>query len=184
MSEPIIYTVDFAALRMSRGNLYWLVHKVDPDGGGHGHAFPPETLEWRAAEYGLTDVDEILDIILHEPHLPDEPDRDDAAARAGMVTSTGRAAEPITLYNAVSTADARAAHRLRIADAKQTRAHVRPPAKGADPLDEIRRAHGITPAGVREKAELVDVHRWGLLYGGLPVPPPLSSSSLLEVPRA
>jgi hypothetical protein len=178
-----MYTVDFAELRASRGVLYWLVHKVAPNGGGHGHAFPPETLAWRAAEYGLDDVDEILDIILHEPYLPDEPDRDDAALRAGLVTSTRPDAEPITLFNAASTAEALAAHRLRIADVKETRAHVRPPGKGKDPLDAIRRAHGITAAGVRLKAELVDVHRWQLVYGGLPVPL-VSPSSMLEVPRA
>lgn len=172
MSEAIAYTVDFAQLRASRGELYWLVHKIASDGAGHGHAFPPETLEWRAAEYGLTDVDEILDIILHEPYLPDEPDRDDAALRAGLVTSTRPDAEPVTLFNAASTADALAAHRLRIAEAKRVTAQVQPPAKGKDPLDTIRAAHGITPAGLRAKREAVDIHRWGLLYGGLPVPPP------------
>jgi hypothetical protein len=180
VSEPITYTVDFVTPRMSRGNLYWLVHKVDPDGGGHGHAFPPETLEWRGAEYGVTDVDEILDIILHEPYLPDEPDRDDAAARAGLVTSTGPDAEPITLYNAASTADAHAAHRLRISEVKRTRARVEAP-KGKDPLDVIRANHGIDPDRLRAKREAVDTHRWQLLYGGLPVPVP---STTLEARRA
>jgi hypothetical protein len=183
VSEPILYTVDSVAPRMSRGTLYWSVHKTAPDGSGHGHAFPTDTLEWRAAEYGLTDIDEILDMILHEPHLPDEPDRDDAAARAGFVTSTRPNAEPITLFNARSSADALTAHRLRITDAKQTRAHVRPPTKGKDPLDTIRAAHGITPAGLRAKREAVDIQRWQLVYGDLPVRPP-SPSSLLEVPRA
>jgi len=185
VSDPRILTVDFVTERLTRGAPRWVVHHVDEDGNGGGYVFPKETLEWRAAEYGLTDVDEILDLILHEPHLPDEPDRDDAAARVGLVTSTRPDAEPITLFNAPSTAEALAAYRLRIADAKLSRAHVRPPAKGKDPLDVIRSQHGITAEGVRAKAELVDVHRWGLLYGGLPVPlPSLSSSSLLEVPRA
>lgn len=182
MSEAIAYTVDFAQLRASRGELYWLVHKIASDGAGHGHAFPPETLEWRAAEYGLTDVDEILDIILHEPYMPDEPDRDDAALRAGLVTSTRPEAEPVTLFNAASTADALAAHRLRIADVKETRAHVRPPGKGKDPLDTIRQAHGITEAGLRAKREAVDVHRWQMTYGDLPVRNILAPQ--LEVPRA
>ena len=182
MSEPSVYTVDFAQLRASRGELYWVVHKIASDGSGHGHAFPTETLEWRAAEYGLTDVDEILDIILHEPYLPDEPDRDDAAARAGLVTSTRPGAAPITLYNAASTADALAAHRLRIGEVKQTRARVVAP-RGKDPLDEIRRAPGIVPDRLRAKREAVDTHRWQLLYGALPVPL-VSPSSLLEVPRA
>lgn len=183
MSDPRILTVDFVSERLTRGAPRWVVHHVDQDGNGGGHIFPKETLEWRAAEYGLTDVDEILDIILHEPHLPDEPDKDDAAARAGMVTSSRPDAEPITLFNARSSADALAAHRLRIADAKKGRTHVRPPAKGKDPLDAIRAAHGITEAGVRAKREAVDIQRWQLVYGDLPVPVP-SPSSQLEAPRA
>lgn len=183
MSEPRILTVDFVSERLTRGAPRWVVHHVDQDGHGHGHVFPKGTLEWRAAEYGLDDVDEILDIVLHEPHLPDEPDRDDAAARAGMVTSNRPDAQPITLFNAASSADALAAHRLRIADAKKVRAVVRAPAKGKNPLDVIRAAHGITPAGLRAKRELVDTHRWQLVYGDLPVRLP-SASSLLEVPRA
>lgn len=183
MSDPRVLTVDFVTERLTRGAPRWVVHHIDQDGNGGGHVFPKETLEWRAAEYGLTDVDEILDIILHELHLPDEPDRDDAAARAGLVTSNRPDAEPITLFNAASSADALAAHRARIADAKQTRVHVRPPAKGKDPLDTIRAAHGITAAGLRAKREAVDIHRWQLVYGDLPVRPP-SPSSLLEAPRA
>ncbi|MFE3031588.1 hypothetical protein ACFXKY_08055 [Streptomyces canus] len=183
MSEPRLLTVDFVAERLTRGTARWVVHHVDQDGNGGGYVFPKETLEWRAAEYGLDDVDEILDMVLHEPHLPDEPDRDDAAARAGMVTSNRPDAEPITLFNATSSAEALAAHRLRIADAKKVRAVVRAPAKGKNPLDAIRAAHGITTTGLRTKREAVDVHRWHLVYGDLPVRPP-SSSSLLEVPRA
>ena len=183
MSDPRILTVDFVTERLTRGTPRWVVHHIDQDGNGGGHVFPKETLEWRAAEYGLTDVDEILDIVLHELHLPDEPDRDDAAARAGLVTSTRADAEPITLFNATSSADALAAHRARIADAKQTRVRLQPPAKGKDPLDTIRTAHGITDAGLRAKREAVDIHRWQLVYGDLPVRPP-SPTSLLEVPRA
>jgi hypothetical protein len=179
--DPRIYTVDFVTERLTRGTPRWAVHHIDQDGNGGGVIFPKDTVEWRAAEYGLTDIDEILDVILHEPHLPDAPDRDDAALRAGYVTSTGPDAEPITLFNAVSTADAWAAHQVRIARAKETRSRVVPPAKGPNPLDVIR-AQGLRPAGVRAKRELVDIHRWHALYGGLPVPMPSPLS--LEVPRA
>lgn len=181
MSEPRIHTVDWVSEHLGRGDPCWLVHKVDQDGNGSSHLFPKVMLEWRAAEYGLTDVDEILDIVLHDPHLPDAPDRDDAAARAGMVTSTRPDAEPITLLNAASTADALAAHRLRVADTKQTRARVQPPAKGKNPLDIIRAQHGITADGVRAKREAVDIYRWQLVYGALPV---LVPSPALEAPRA
>lgn len=181
MSDLTIYTVDWVTERLTRGVPRWLVHQVDQDGSGSSYVFPKDTLEWRAAEYGLTDIDEILDIRLHEFHLPDVPDRDDAALRAGLVTSTRPDAEPITLFNAASTADALAAHRLRIADVKETRAQVRPPGKGKDPLDAIRAQHGIDPERMRAKREAVDVHRWQLLYGDLPAPI-LSPSP--EVPRA
>lgn len=182
MSEPRIHTVDWVGERLTRGAPRWVVHTVDQDGNGSGYIFPKDTLEWRAAEYGLTDVDEILDIRLHEFHLPDFPDRDDAAARAGYVTSTGPDAQPLNLFNAASTVDALAAHRLRIAEAKRVTAHVRPPVKGKDPLDVIRAAHGITPAGLRAKREAVDIHRWGLLYGGFPVSNLFST--IPEAPRA
>lgn len=181
MSEPRILTVDWVSERLTRGAPRWVVHQVDQDGAGRSHVFTKDLLEWRAAEYGLTDADGLLDLILHEPHLPDFPDRDDAAVRVGYVTSAGRSAEPIILRNAPSTADALAAHRLRIAEAKLVTAHVRPPAKGKDPLDIIRIQHGITRAGVREKREAVDIHRWQLVYGDLPVQP---RSMALEVPRA
>lgn len=180
MSEPQIHTIDWVSERLARGVPRWVVHKVDQDGNGQGHIFPTETLEWRAAEFGLTDIDEILDIVLHEPFLPDEPDRDDAALRAGLITSVRPDAEPITLFNAASTADALAAHRLRIDDVKATRARVQAPGKGPNPLDVIRQ-RGLSAAAVRAKREFVDVHRWQLLYGNLPV---LALSTALEAPRA
>lgn len=180
--EPRVLTIDAVGERLTRGAPRWTVHHIDPDGNGGGYVFPKEQLEWRAAEYGLTDAGEILDMILHEFHLPDVPDRDDAAARVGLVTSDRPDAEPITLFNAASTPDALAAHRLRIAEAKRATAHVRPPAKGKDPLDIIRTQHGITAAGVRAKRMAVDIHRWGLVYGDLPVPNLLSTTP--EVPRA
>lgn len=182
MSEPRLYVVDWAAESSNGGTPHWLVHQVGQDGNGAAHRIHKEIFEWRAAEYGLTDVDEILDMILHEPHLPDHPDRDDAAARVGLVTSPTPDAEPITLFNAASTTDALAAHRLRIAEAKRVTAHVRAPAKGADPLDIIRANHGITAAGLRAKRQAVDIHRWGLIYGTLPVPNLLST--VPEAPRA
>lgn len=173
--------IDFVGQRGSGTSHRWLVHHIGEDGHGHGYVFPAETVDWRAAEYGLTDIDEILDVIIHEPFLDETLTRDDAALRAGLVTSTLRTAEPITLFNAASTTDACAAHRLRIADVKQTRALIQP-GKGPNPLDVIR-ARGIDTSGVRAKREVVDVRRWQLLYRDMPVPLP-SSSSLLEAPRA
>lgn len=177
MSDPAprILTVDWTAESNKNGFPHWAIHFVDSAGVGAGYRVHREIFEWRAAEYGLTDVDEIIDMVLHEFHRTDESDPDDAAVRAGYVTSTGRDAKPITLMTAVSTQEALAAHRLRIAETKRVTAVFRPPAKGKDPLDLIRANHGITKAGVRAKREMVDTHRWQLVYGGLPV-------TLSEVP--
>lgn len=180
-----IHTIDFVTQRSGRQGARWCVHYIDQDSNGGGHVFPAETVDWRAAEYGLTDIDEILDVILHEPHLPDTVDRDDAALRAGWVTSYAAGAEPVTLFTAASTVDAYAAHRIRIDDTKVRRTLVTAPGKGRNPLDVIRR-QGVDLASMRAKRELVDTHRWQLVYGALPVAPrPLiPSSSTLEVPRA
>lgn len=157
------------ATATAQGTPIWMVSMRKPDGSIHCHTFPPSAIEWRMAEYGLTDVDEALDVILHEPYLPDGRGRDDAAVRVGLVTSTRPDAEAITLFNAASTADARAAHLARIADVKAARVRVAASGKGADPLDTVRRNHRVTPTGIREKRELVDVARWQAVYGALPV---------------
>ncbi|MGY6019601.1 hypothetical protein [Streptomyces spinosirectus] len=180
--QPRLFTVDFVGERLTRGVPRWAVHHVDEDGNGGGHIFPKETLEWRAAEFGLTDVDEILDVILHELHIPEYLDRDDAAARRGLVTSTRPDAEAITLFNAASTTDAWVAHRARITAVKETTALVQPPGSGKNPLDVIRQGHGMTARGIRGKQQLVDVTRWQMVYGDLPVRNILSRQ--LEVPRA
>jgi hypothetical protein len=157
-----IYEVrDAQATTTSQGTPIWMVSMRKPDGTLHCHTFPPAAIEWRMAEYGLDTVDEALDMVLHEPWAVDPLDplsaRDDPAARAGMTVlrAGGAGVEPIRLHNAPTIADARAAHRLRIADAK-TRVTVRPPQGKPDPLNAIRQQHGVTEAGLREKAALVD----------------------------
>lgn len=168
MSNPKIFTIDFVTERLTRGVPRWAVHKIDEDGVGHGHIFPKDTLEWRAAEYGITDVEELLDIVLHEVHLPDV-DRDDVAARKGFVTSTSPDAEPIQLFNATSTTEACDVHRLRIAHVKETLALVGSASRSKNPLDAILLDHGVTPQGLRKKREKVDILRWSNVYGELPV---------------
>ncbi|MCI3246300.1 hypothetical protein [Streptomyces spinosisporus] len=158
------------ATTTSTGTPIWMVTMRKPDGSIHCHTFPPSTIEWRMAEYELVNPDEALDIVLHEPYLPDAPGRDDAALRVGLVTSTRPDAEAITLFNAASTADARAAHRLRVADAKTSRVQVLPPSGEEDPLNVIRANHGVTARGIRAKRERVDIARWQMVYGELPVP--------------
>lgn len=164
---PIRYTVTDVAEDTDRD--LWQVTYQAPAGEMRHHLFPKATLEWRAAEYGLDDVDEILDIILHEPYAPAEQPEGPVSLLAAPAETAGRPAPRITLYTAESTAQARDAHRQHIASIKTDHVQITAP-KGADPLDHIRRNHGITPDGLRAKREQVDTHRWKKLYGGLPVP--------------
>ncbi|MEU1309514.1 hypothetical protein ABZ419_11550 [Streptomyces cinnamoneus] len=163
----IKYTVTDVAEDVQRG--LWQVTYNTGD-GTHAHQFPKATLEWRAAEYGLDDPAEILDIILHEPYVPPEP----SPAPVSVTSPSARAAQPerarVTLYTAATTEQARTAHRELIAQVKAERVRIEPPPKGPDPLDSIRARHGITPEGRRAKAMTVDIHRWKHLYGGLPLP--------------
>lgn len=169
--------IEVTARSSGAGTPCWMVTYQLADGRTHCHVFPQSTLEWRMAEYGLETVDEALDIVLHEPWAITPSEAwlvpADAAARQGMVTRVRGPVvdyEPIQLHNADSIDDARAAHRLRIADAK-TRVHVVKPKGKDDPLDTIRARHGVTADGVREKAALVDAARRAH-RGELPTPKP------------
>lgn len=93
------------------GQGHWIVHRrttrtadgVDPVVEEGIHAFPYDTLEWRAAEYGIdpSDVDTLMDIVLAEPYLTNED------------------YEPgTTLYDAASIQDAREAHIARCVKVK------------------------------------------------------------------
>lgn len=148
--------------------LTWQVHMADAGGKRHIHVFPQETLTWRAAEYGIdpADTDTLLDIILHEPFLPDlgtpEAAVADPAARAGLNVTTVAAkgsatVAPVQLHNAPSTRVAREAHELRIADVKRrTRIQVATGKGKRDPRGEIR-SRGVDPDRVAELAEHVAV---------------------------
>ncbi|MEV7926094.1 hypothetical protein [Kitasatospora sp. NPDC088779] len=172
----------------------WQVRQQRSD-GHHITIFPTSALEWRAAEYdidpGTPDgLDQIIDMLLHEPFVPDpiEHRHADPAAAKGLTAPATQAIHglavgdtaPVTLHNAPDRATARAAHLERIAHVKRTRVTVTAgPAAGklraaaaqpaADPLDVIRRSHGITPEGVAAKVEVVEQARQQL---ALPQPPP------------
>jgi len=146
----------------------WYVTKRKADGTLHGHVFPKATLEWRAAEYGLDDPAEILDVILHEGHRPRAAGDD----RVSLVNPPKQAAraeaeEPVTLWTATSTGEAREAHRATIAAIK-TKIRVVDP---AGHLAHILSRHGMDPDRIREKAQRVDTTRWIKQHGGLPVQP-------------
>lgn len=170
-----IYEVETVEARATaQGAPIWMASMRKPDGSIHAHTFPPSAIEWRMAEYGLDTVDEALDIVLHEPWATDPMDplhaRDDAALRQGMVVRVPGPVvdyEPIRIFNADAIADARTAHRIRIADAK-TRVRITPPKGQPDPLDIIRARHGVTDEGLRQKTALVDAARRS--YRGEAVP--------------
>lgn len=134
----------------------WRVEVRRPGGAQYDHVFPKAILEWRAAEYGIdpTDIDTLLHVILHEPHLT-------ALEEEGG----GPRGKGPTLWEATSTAQAQAAHLQRIQDCP-----VSIDIAGSKHLDVIRQAP-VALDGVRDKARAVDTHRWERLYGGLPKPP-------------
>jgi len=141
------------------------VGKKAADGTTQTTTFPPEAVTYRAAEYGLTSVRDALDLILHEPYQPTDGSdpRDDPALCAGWVTTTDPDSEPIWLYNARSTADAREAHTVRCTQNGTT---------VVDPdgyLDEIAAGLVIDPEKRLRHCEAVDTIRWSRVYGGLPI---------------
>lgn len=157
----------------------WYVTYQRPDGGLFAHVFPKFTLAQRVAEYDLDpgDVDAILDVVLHEPFIPDptkEPNHaDDPAAKKGMTTAAKRARGkvkkgdqvPVWLFNAETIADARAAHLERVRHCKANTVRVtQPKAKAgaraaADPLDVIRGAYRHDEDDVRQRREVVEIER-------------------------
>lgn len=141
------------------GTPCWLVTLLKPDGSTHATVMPTAALEWRAAEYGIdpTDVDTLLDVILHEPHLPmaDDPVRGPRYADDGP-----------DLWTAENTSVAREAHLARI-EASPVRISVH----GVKALDAIRTGHQPDAARIRAMREHVDARRWVKQHGDLPVPP-------------
>lgn len=181
----------------------WQMRLLKPDGNGHGYIFPKATLEYRAGEYGIDpdDVETLLDIVLHEPFLPDlsEPDSHptDPAWQMGV---KGRAlfplgriragdAVPADLWTADSIDDARTAHLARIDHVKANIVRVTSAittgtaGRGADPLDLIR-AHPINPDGVKAHAAVVHMRRQQARGMRFPAAELSLAAPRLEVPRA
>ncbi|MEV6504784.1 hypothetical protein AB0M61_01515 [Streptomyces sp. NPDC051642] len=172
--------VDVLAGDIGPGVEGWSVIALRPGGIRWQTAIPQAAFEWRAAEYGLTDPAEILDVILHECYLEvPEPVRQQSV-KAPVVAASKPGPDPYgpTLREAVSTSAARDAHRRRVAAVKERRVQVTDP-EGL--LSHIHRNHGMDSGRVREKREAVDIRRWQSVYGDLPVQP---RSMALEVPRA
>ncbi|MDF5756670.1 hypothetical protein [Spongiactinospora sp. TRM90649] len=156
----------------------WGVYLVNPADGGHGiHMFPHSTFEWRAAEYGIDpdDLETLLDVILHEPYIPDPSDSlawDDPAAATVLKATRGL---PTCWTPGVSDADRLAAHLERIRHVKQHAVGLKTIARAdrqgaldfvgarrvapADPLDPIRTQTRLDPVRVASRKLAVDWQR-------------------------
>lgn len=163
--------IDVLAGEISPGVEGWSIITERPGDIRWQDTFPKVIFEWRAAEYGLTDPAEILDIVLHEPYRDTPTPALPPSVKAKAPTRTdAKAADPHgpTLQEATSTAAARDAHRSRIAAVKANKARFTDP-DGL--LPHIHQNHGMDPDQIRAKRETVDMHRWTRLYGGLPIEP-------------
>lgn len=154
-----------------------------PDGIRVGRFFDDDTLEFRAAEYGIdpdTEMDLLIEVVLYEFHIPDPtlPSNfeKDAAARAGKMSASTRAwgtrvsmgdPVPTWLFNARTTEQAREAHLLRVEEAKQRIKFLADPlkrsvGKASDPLDVIRNNavlnRGVIQAKAKHVRQQVDKH--------------------------
>lgn len=124
-----------------QGNVISVEREMVRDDGsiiiGH-HKFPVDTLEWRAAEYGIdpADLDTLLDIVIHEPFLGD-PDRPDLA-----------------LHEAPTVEEARAYHLERIKKIKDKSKKVK--ASKADPVrEQVKELAVMNPEAIKIKEKMV-----------------------------
>lgn len=162
------WTVSETTARQVSGTPCWQVSLVRPDGNTVVYLMPTNALDWRAAEYGIdpTDVDTLLEVVLHEPHMPmtDDDEKGPQPRDGGP-----------DLWTAENTEAARQAHLARV-QACQVQIGVR----NVKALAAIRSGHRPDLAQIRAMREAVDTSRWLKKYGALPAPPipdvPLTSS--------
>jgi hypothetical protein len=163
----------------------WVVETSTSTGVTHGIVFPLYSFEARAAEYGFdwsdqTQLDQVINIVLHELFIPDPTNPDnffnDAAMAAGITTRAHYAHKhvevgdkvPVHLYNApdIDTArdamlvrlDAVQKNGVRVASSrmmKQSSLRGMAAERGAteDHLNIFRREHNITGDRYAEVAD-------------------------------
>lgn len=138
--------------------------------GYHLHVIPDMAFDARSAEYNIprSDIDAILDMILHEPYIPDpvspENHADDPALKAGhyvaAVSGRDRAVPgtdvPVWLFNAPTIQAAKDAHMARVDHCKKHVVHVL--TRPGDAMDVIRKADS-DPSRVNRIREQVSVER-------------------------
>lgn len=170
---PEKWTIGETVARQIGESACWQVALIRPDGNTVNHVMPTTILEWRAAEYGIdpADVDALVDVILHEPHIP----MIDDGTRGPRYADDGP-----DLWTAENTTTAREAHLARI----QT-CPVRIDVKGVKALDPIRTGHQPDPDRIRAMREAVDTNRWIKKHGDLPKQPiPQNPATTKEAARA
>ena len=152
-------TVESAAPEVIGVTDVWRVITRYPSGDGVTHIFPTATLDWRAAEYGIdpSDVDTLLEVVLHEPHLPVTVDNTGAT----RYDDNGP-----DLWTAENTDAAREAHLARVKTCP-----VRIGVRGVAALDSIRTGYVPDLDRIRTMRETVDTNRWLKKYGDLPARP-------------
>lgn len=154
----------------------WVIGQTNENGVKYPYVFPKFTLEQRVAEYDLdpADIEGVLDMVLHEPHVPDPMDyrnfNTDAAAKAGLTVRANRGhaqvrvgqTVPMHLHNAPDRATARQAHQARIAEVKNritikwgNGKQIFAVASPNNPLKPIVDNHGIDPQRVKARAAYV-----------------------------
>jgi hypothetical protein len=165
---PETWTVKEVTTKQIGNTPCWRFRLQRADGKHHMHTEPQASLDYRAAEYGIdpTDVDTLLEVLLHEPHLAMTEETETQPSR---YAGTGP-----TLWEAENTDTARVAHLARVKNCP-----VRIDVKGTAALDPIRRGHRPDRDRIRAMREAVDTHRWINQYGGFPVQP-----NFEEGPRA
>ncbi|WP_336214367.1 hypothetical protein [Nonomuraea sp. LPB2021202275-12-8] len=157
----------------------WGISRVRPDGAPHIHIIPHSTFEWRCAEYGVPvdDMDTLLDIVLHEPWIPNPHD--------ALATLRPGAAEVLQETHSLPTcwtpgvpdADRLAAHLARIESVKTHRVAMVPENRmfrqgvvdfvglnvtvPADPLEPVKTLTRLDPARVAARRQTVDYYRAG-----------------------
>ncbi|MEV4892120.1 hypothetical protein AB0K48_22320 [Nonomuraea sp. NPDC055795] len=155
----------------------WGVAVVRADGGAHMLLIPHSTWEWRSAKYGIDpdDLDTLLDVVLHEPWIPDPHD---ALAHLNPATAAQLEAthgSPTCWTPGVSDSERLAAHRVRIAAVKEHRVQLLPETQAfrqevldyiglqvtapADPLEPIKTTVRLDPARVNARRMAVDRYR-------------------------
>jgi hypothetical protein len=161
----------------------WVVGLVNERGQKYPYQFPKFAVEQRIAEYDLdpTDIAGAIDIILHEPHIPDPTDSvnfaTDAAAKKGMMAASVKARGaikrgqqvPLHLGNAPDRATAKAAHQARVDEVKSRITFNSGKGKGllskgdtTDPLKTILDNHGVTDEGLSARTSYV---KWLMAAG-------------------